>query len=145
MSEWETVGGTKSVSTSKLAVGESFEGTFVEAQKASKSKFTKTDKEGNEIPRYNLLFENAEGEPVLVYPSGDLNYKIQDEAFEAGRLYRITRKENYRTKGGAMSTSFTVQVRKADGALSGGAPTQNTEKPAGKKGKSANGATTNNA
>lgn len=134
MSEWETMG-FKAVSTSNMTIGATFQGTFVELQENTTSKYEKKDKDGNLKKQYNLIFLNTDGERVLVYPSGTLNYKIEDGAFEAGYEYLITRLEN---KKGIKSGQFTVQRRKADGTLSAGAPTVNTAVPKGKGASSKN-------
>ena len=132
MSEWENVG-TKVVSTSKMAIGDSFEGTYTGRTENTTSQFEKKDKEGNLVQQYNLLFVDAAGEAILLYPSGTINYKISDDAFELGRYYKITRLEN---KKGIKAGQFSVQVRKDNGALSNGAPKVNNAKPSG-AGKSA--------
>jgi hypothetical protein len=93
MSKWETVGG-KTVATSKMEIGASFEGTFVELQENTNSQYERTDKEGNPKKQYNLVFIDTNGDRVVVYPSGTLNYKIDDGVFEKGVEYRITRQEN---------------------------------------------------
>ncbi len=130
MSDWETLE-NKGISTSKMNIGDTFEGTFVELQENTTSKFEKKDKDGNTKKQYNLVFTDAAGERVVVYPSGTINYKIDDGAFEAGYDYRITRKEN---KKGVKAGQFLVQRRKANGTLTAGAPTVNTTAPKGKNG-----------
>jgi len=126
--KWETVG-SKTVATSKMTIGQSFEGTFVELQENTTSQFERTDKEGNTLKQHNLVFLDTEGVKTLVYPSGTLNYKIDDGAFEAGRRYRITRLEN---RKGVKAGQFLVQREKDNGQLTAGAPTTNATVPAGK-------------
>jgi len=126
--KWETVG-SKTLSTSKMTIGQSFEGTFVELQENTTSQYEKTDKDGNILKQYNLVFLDKEGEKTLVYPSGTLNYKISDGAFEAGRRYLITRLEN---RKGVKASQFLVQREKDNGKLTAGAPTTNTAVPTGK-------------
>lgn len=128
MSEWETVG-SKALSTSKMAIGDSFEGTFLALKENTTSQFEKKDSEGNIVKQYNLVMKNTAGEEVTVFSSGTLNYKISDGVFEAGRTYKITRLEN---KKGIKAGQFLVQVKKADGALSNGAPGVNATVPKGK-------------
>lgn len=131
--QWESVG-SKTLATSKMTIGQSFEGTFVELQENTTSQFERTDKEGNVLKQYNLVFLDKEGERTIVYPSGTLNYKIDDGAFEAGRRYLITRTEN---RKGVKAGQFSLQREKDNGTLSTGAPTTNTTVP---KGKASNGA-----
>lgn len=138
--EWENVGSKrKSVATAKLAVGASVEGKLVGIEENTNTQYIKKDKDGNVIPAQKLLFEDANGEEFVVYPSGDLNYKIADGKFVPGILYKITRLENGPTKTGNMGSRFLVQAPKgtAEALAAQGSTTSNT-KPAGRKGNGAN-------
>ena len=108
MSDWENVG-RKVVSTSKMTIGEAFQGTFLRLEENTTSQFEKKDKEGNVKKQFNLVFTDEEGAEVVVFPSGTINYKIDDGVFEEGFDYRITRQEN---KKGVKAGQFLVQRRK---------------------------------
>lgn len=110
MSEWENVSGGRAVSTSKLNVGETFQGTYVSQKENTNTKYPKVDKEGNPVKQYNLVFKDENGDEITLFPSGTLNYKIADGVFEEGYEYLITRLEN---KKGVKATQFSVQRRPA--------------------------------
>lgn len=119
------------IKSAKMDIGGSFQGTLTAIEASVKYPEKK-----------NLAFEDADGNPFVVFTSGTLNYAVVDGKFEVGRTYRVTRLENKLTPKGASRTQYRIERLKSDGQVAG-APSQNTEKPAGKKGKSANGATAN--
>ena len=112
----------KAITTAKLTIGASFEGKFLGYE--ASVKYPGKD---------NVLIEDAEGNSVVVFTSGNLNYLKKDELLEVGRTYRFTRVENRTNKMGKSVTQFRIQRLKADGAVA--APTENNAKPAGRNSK----------
>ena len=108
----------KAITTAKLAIGESFQGKFLGFEPSVK--YPGKD---------NVLIEDGEGNSVVVFTSGNLNYLKKDEVLEVGRTYRFTRAENRTNKMGKSVTQFRIQRLKADGAIA--APTENNAKPTG--------------
>jgi hypothetical protein len=118
--EFEDVSGQgKLVKTAKIAVGESFRGKLVGLQTSTKYP-----------ERQNLLMEESDGTPFVVFTSGTLSYAVKDGKLEVGQTYRITRQENQATKSGTPRTKFKIERLKSNGAVA--APGVNNAKPAGK-------------
>lgn len=107
------------VKSAKMDIGSSFEGTLKEI----KANTTYPDKK-------DLVLTDKEGEDFTVWTSGTLNYAVEDNKFEVGRTYKVTRLENKQTKKGASRTQFQIQRLKEDGAVA--APTENSVRPKGK-------------
>lgn len=118
--QFEDISGLgKLVKTAKLAVGESFRGKLVSLQVSSKYP-----------DRQNLVMEEADGTPFLVFTSGTLSYAVKDGKLEVGQTYRITRQEDKAAKGGTNRTTFKIERLKSDGSAAG--PGVNNVKPTGK-------------
>jgi hypothetical protein len=106
------------VKSAKLAIGESFQGTL----KA-------LEENGVYDGKKDLIMVGADGKEFTVWSSGSLNYAIQEDKFEVGRTYRITRLENKASKNGAR-TMFKIERLKEDGSVA--APKTNATAPKGK-------------
>lgn len=114
-----TYGNGKLVKTAQLAIGESFRGKLVSLQVSAKYP-----------DRQNLLMEETDGTPFVVFTSGSLSYAVKDGKLEVGQTYRITRQENRPSKGGTTRTQFKIERLKSNGAVA--APGVKNDKPRGK-------------
>lgn len=113
----DITGGIKTISSAKLDVGASIQGKLVELE---------TNRQYPD--KKNLVLETEDGQRVVVFTSGTLNYAVQDGKFEIGRTYLITRLESKKTKTGANRTQFQIQRLREDGTAA--APAENNTKPA---------------
>lgn len=123
MTEWENArqGKYEIIKSAKIAVGTSIIGKLVKLETNPKYPDRKT-----------LLFQTEDGAEVLVYPSGTLNFDVQDGVFKEGKKYKITRLENKMTPNGAPRTQFEVLVEKGTGEMGKRGPTVNGARPAAK-------------